>query len=91
MAMTKGPLIQREDLPVHLQAVRFGIDESQKMEVNPFEKAQKDYETSVQRLYLEALRSGQGDVPKAAQLLGVSRATFYRKIKKVGLRLSYHK
>jgi two-component system, NtrC family, response regulator AtoC len=34
---------------------------------------------------LEALNRTSGNVPKAAKALGISRATFYRKIKKYGL------
>lgn len=85
IAMARGPLIEKENLPVHMQATGVRVDKTLKVEVNLFEKAQEDYENSVRRLYLEALRLGQGDVPKAAQILGVSRATFYRKIKKAGL------
>ena len=86
VALAKGSLIQWEELPGHLQSGPARIGTRREESEDAFEKARHDYEASMQRLYLEALRAGGGDVPTAAQLLGMSRATFYRRIKKFGLK-----
>jgi transcriptional regulator with PAS, ATPase and Fis domain len=39
------------------------------------------FELWEQRLALEALRRTQGDVPAAAELMGISRASLYEKIR----------
>ncbi|MCA9165965.1 MAG: helix-turn-helix domain-containing protein, partial [Planctomycetales bacterium] len=39
-----------------------------------------------QRLIREALQRTEGNVPEAAKLLGISRATLYRKIDEYGIK-----
>jgi len=85
VAMVKGRRIDWEDLPAHLQ-VRSG-----EVAANPedgselFELANQEYEMAARKLFIEALRAEKGDIPSAAQLLGMSRATLYRRLKKYDL------
>ncbi len=84
VALAKGRLVQWDDLPAHLQSALTG-EEAGKEPQEGFERARQNYEISLKKLYLEALRAEQGDVSRAAQLLGVSRATFYRRLRRYGL------
>ncbi len=68
------------------------LPESKSAEVQPNESAtpSNDFDTlSVevweQRLIQEALRRAQGNIPAAAELMGISRATLYRKLEKTQL------
>ena len=85
MALAKGEWIQAEDIPSHLLLNISSDGERPRELTGPVILAKQNYEASVQRLYAEALRSENGNVPRAAQVLGMSRATFYRKLKKYGL------
>ena len=84
MALAKGEWIRQEDVPGHLIGFPDYVD-AQGQADSPVSVAQQHCEESLQRLYTEALRSENGNVLRAAQLLGMSRATFYRKLKKHGL------
>jgi transcriptional regulator of acetoin/glycerol metabolism len=55
-----------------------GLDESLELIATLAAEAQR-------QLYLEALRAERGDILRAAQLLGMSRATLYRRLKQDGL------
>jgi transcriptional regulator of acetoin/glycerol metabolism len=44
-----------------------------------------NHHEAVLQLHLEALRAEAGDVSKAAERLGISRATLYRRLKEYGL------
>ena len=50
-----------------------------------FERAQRQSDEAQRQLYLVALRVGEGDIQKAANLMGMSRATFYRRLKQFDL------
>jgi len=49
------------------------------------EKVRQERQDSSKKLYREAIAQADGDVKKAAQILGMSRATLYRRLKKYGL------
>lgn len=84
VALVKDRVITREDLPPHLQqAMNAGIPDGEGY--STFDKAKKDYDEAVRHLYIEALRVEDGDVVRAAEVLGVSRATLYRRLKEHGL------
>jgi DNA-binding NtrC family response regulator len=54
---------------------------------DPGEDAIRPFEEEEQRLLTRALRATKGNVRRAAQLLGIGRATLYRKIQQYKLRL----
>ena len=81
VALARGRLIAIADLPASLNRA-LGADGKS---TTGLADARRGFETAQQRLYLEALKEGGGDVPRAAELLGVSRATFYRRLRKLGL------
>lgn len=87
VALARGRLLQWEDLPAHLQSALAGEEAGQESQ-EAFARARQNYESSLRKLYLEALRTEQGDVAKAARLLDVSRATFYRRLRRYGLDIS---
>ena len=82
VALVQGRMISREDLPHHLQNVVVGEDGT---ELTDFERARELHDKAQRQLFLEALRAERGDVLGAAQLLGMSRATLYRRLKQYGL------
>ena len=85
VAMVKGRRIDWEDLPSHLQ---IHPDEGMAIaeeDLPTFERANREYEVAMRQLFIEALRAEKGDILGAAQLLGMSRATLYRRLKKFGL------
>ncbi len=49
------------------------------------EEMYRNHDESAQKLFREALTQSGGDVVAAAKKLGMSRATFYRRLKKYGL------
>ena len=71
VVLAEGPEIKAADLGLHEPVG--GELESLKL---------KDWE---KRLIGEALRRADGNVPEAAKLLGIGRATLYYKIKQYGL------
>lgn len=82
--ISEGNLITWEDLP---NTLRERYDEERKPgnSGTTIEKAKQEREDSSRKLYREALIQTQGDVEKAAANLGMSRATFYRRMKKYGI------
>ena len=82
VAMARGRLIQWDDLPA---AVRSGGGRAAAPapveETDGYSGARRQFEAAEERLYVEALRSQGGDIVRAAQLLGVSRATLYRRLR----------
>ena len=85
VALVQGRMIALGDLPPHLQSALAGEKVEGGGELTVFEQALQTYDEAQRRLYLEALRAGEGDVLKAARLLGTSRATLYRRLKQYGL------
>ncbi|MBT4485039.1 MAG: sigma 54-interacting transcriptional regulator [Candidatus Latescibacteria bacterium] len=82
--VARSPIITWDDIPANLK-VRH--TEEQKT-VNTFatiEDARKERTESSLKLYREALIHAGGDVDIAANNLGISRATMYRRLKKYGL------
>ena len=71
VVMATGPKIEPTDLM--LQDV--GVDELETLELEVWER----------KLILEALKRTQGNVPEAAKILGIGRATLYRKLEQYGI------
>jgi len=71
VVLAGGPKITVADLPLH----DVGGDDMETLEVEVWER----------RLILEALKRTQGNVPEAAKLLGLGRATLYRKFEQYGI------
>jgi len=76
--------ISWDDFPSSLKnrfsGERLDFSSSQKIE-----KVRQERQDSSKKLYREAIAQADGDVKKAAQILGMSRATLYRRLKKYGL------
>ena len=66
VVMTDGPIIEADELGLR----DAGISRLDTLRIDEWEK----------RLISKALKRTNGNVPEAAKLLGVSRATAYRKI-----------
>jgi transcriptional regulator with PAS, ATPase and Fis domain/putative methionine-R-sulfoxide reductase with GAF domain len=84
VALVQGRTITVEDLPPHLNAFINDIDGNDRA-MTTFERAQQQADEAQRQLYLEALRGGEGDIQKAANLMEMSRATFYRRLKQFDL------
>ena len=82
VALVQGRMISSEDLPYHLQNALADEDET---ELTDFERARQLHGEAQRQVLLEALRAERGDVLRAARLLGMSRATLYRRLKQYGL------
>jgi two-component system response regulator HydG len=67
VVMTAGPLIESEDLGLHDQGASVELDT---LRIDHWER----------KLIIEALKRAAGNVPESAKLLGLSRATLYRKL-----------
>lgn len=85
VALAKENLVQWEDLPAHLQSAVGGEDPGPEPQ-DSFAKARHNYELATKHMYAEALRAEEGDITKAAELLGISRATLYRHLRRHGLK-----
>ncbi len=82
--VTQSDILTVADLPADL----INSIEDEKSEGVPggkIEQALFDRMDSSRKLYSEALKLAKGDVNRAAKNLGMSRATFYRRLKKYGL------
>jgi transcriptional regulator with PAS, ATPase and Fis domain len=90
VALAKSSVVQWEDLPAHLQSVVGGEEDGVEPQ-DAFTKARLGCEIATKRMYVEALRVEKGDISRAADLLGISRATFYRHLKRYGLKRSVSK
>ena len=93
VALTRRRWVQLEDLPrLHSTPIEEGrpsavVDErEQGVSAVGFDGAVQRHEAAQRAMYLEALKSSGGDVNRAADLLGMSRATFYRHLRKHGLK-----
>jgi transcriptional regulator with PAS, ATPase and Fis domain len=75
---TKGDRIERDDLALGREAPLV-LKESKRGSNDPLPGAVRVYE---KELILEALRSTQGNVAKAAGLLGISRTNLHNKLRK---------
>ncbi len=79
----EGPLIEREDLPAHFTHVT-----DARARPRP-EEATIELDAFLAEIELEliqrALLQAQGNKTKAAQLLGLNRARFYRRLNQLGL------
>ena len=75
VVMAEGPQIEEADL---------GLHDAQGFEIDSLRLS--DWE---QKLIRDALQRTGGNVPEAARLLGISRATLYRKIDEYGLRRTH--
>jgi len=84
-ALGQGKLLKLDDLP---RSVRLGtVRSASRSSVARFDKELPLTLEAYERLALErALSQADGDPTRAARLLGVSRATFYRKMNKAGVK-----
>lgn len=71
IALAEGNFVQPDDLGIR----DIGGDEIETLRIDHWER----------KLIGEALRRTEGNVPKSAGLLGISRATLYRKIEQYGI------
>ncbi len=85
VALVQGRTITVEDLPPHLQNAFINDIDGNDRAITTLERAQQQADEAQRQLYLEALRVGEGDIQKAANLMGMSRATFYRRLKQFDL------
>ena len=90
VALARGRQLRTADLPGSLsakerRATAGHADRRSADRPIGLDGARREFEEAEQRVYLEALRAGGGDVVRAAELLGVSRATLYRRLRKHGL------
>lgn len=90
--LAAGGPIDREHLlvPAHSQATTGGAMATpsvEQTEAELDEDAVRPFEEEEQMLLSRALRATKGNVRRAAQLLGIGRATLYRKIQQYKLRL----
>ena len=81
VALAKNRVIIWDDMPAHMRNITknefIDSDDSE----DPLGVARHRYDLAARQLYIEALEAVDGEIPKAAKLLGMSRATFYRRIK----------
>ena len=82
VALVKNQAISLTDMPSNMVRNAVPHDEDQKL---GFERAKVVHHEAVLQLHVEALRAEAGDVSKAAERLGISRATLYRRLKEYGL------
>ncbi|MCE5249260.1 sigma 54-interacting transcriptional regulator [bacterium] len=82
--MTQSTIITWADLPTSLRD-RYNDEKSGPAAAENIEQARKERDESSRKLYLEAILQASGDVEKAAEKIGMSRATLYRRMKKYGL------
>jgi DNA-binding NtrC family response regulator len=84
VALAKNRFLIWEDMPAHM---RHTVEHEHMANgaSNAFETARQQYDSMTRQLYVEALKAARGEIPKAAHLLGMSRATFYRRVKTYGL------
>jgi PAS domain S-box-containing protein len=86
VALARTRRLRNDDLPAVLTSGGPAVDDDSDPRVPlGLAAARRAWEAAQQRLYLEALRAAGGDIPTAAELLGVSRATLYRRLRKHGL------
>jgi len=94
-ALAGGATIDRDHLLAPAVTVPTGtipsattnITTTESSDVEIDENAVRPFEEEEQRLLSRALRATKGNVRRAAQLLGIGRATLYRKIQQYKLRL----
>ncbi|MFC1607048.1 sigma 54-interacting transcriptional regulator [Candidatus Latescibacterota bacterium] len=84
--MAQSSLLTWNDLPTSL-CERYDEEKTGLHTGENVEMAIKEHDKSSKKLYSEAIVQANGDVVQAAKQLGISRATFYRRLKKYGLTL----
>jgi two-component system response regulator HydG len=72
VVMAEGPMIRPEDLGLRDIG---GSDRIESLRIDFWER----------KLIQEALNRTEGNIPEAAKLLGIGRATLYRKIEEYGI------
>ena len=82
--VAQTPTITWDDLPANLKE-RYTDEKNDTDTPGIIEQAKREMDESSLRLYREAIFQAGGDIGKAAKKLGMSRATFYRRLKKFGL------
>lgn len=74
-----------EHMPGDMRMALLYSQEQNYLEIEPLQEARQQVDNSERELILTAIDKSQHNAEEAARLLGVSRATFYRRIKKHGL------
>jgi len=82
--VTQSPVITWDDLPSNLKE-RYEEERNASAVSGSIEQVKKERDESSAKLYREAFLLTGGDIEKAARNLGMSRATFYRRLKKYNL------
>jgi len=82
--VSQSPSITWNDLPTNLKE-RYADEKSETYVSDSVEQARRERTELSLKLYREALLQTGGNVEKAAHNLDMSRATFYRRLKKYGI------
>lgn len=81
VAMVRGRSIGVGDLPDRLREHAAEPEQEGGSTAPPLVNARQQHQAATRRLYATALAVADGDVKAAARLLGVSRATLYRRLR----------
>lgn len=87
--MTQAQTLTWDDFPTTLKG-RYAEEKNGFKASENIDQALQERRDSSRNLYNEALIQSDGDVEKAAEKLGLSRATLYRRLKKYGLTGKLH-
>lgn len=83
--LSKGNVITKEDLLSAIYSSSYAVNAgSYTRPSKTLDEIRNDINTSYQQLLLEAIRLANGNKTKAAEILGVSRKTFYRMMERYG-------
>lgn len=80
-------IAENEILPEHLLITEFEKRESESFPEGLREYMERKIEEIEKEVYIKALLISKGNISEASKLLGVSRKTFYEKMKKYNIRL----
>jgi transcriptional regulator with PAS, ATPase and Fis domain len=84
IAFTKGPVIQREDLPKYILEERKLGEDARKIPLMPLKDAKHQFEKS---LIIASLIESGGNISEAARLLSIHRQNLQQKIRLLGIDL----
>ncbi|MFH1613185.1 MAG: sigma 54-interacting transcriptional regulator [bacterium] len=84
IAITEKEYISIEDLPERLTET-ISLEKNSVEVENVLDNKINKAEISNQELYEQTLKANNGDINKTAKILGISRATFYRRLEKYNI------